>query len=105
VDAYGALVSIAGRVGHPTAPLSRAFLARVSRSAREQARAEEEARSHVWAKPQDPDARRALALALLRRGDLRGAADHLAAATALPGAGAVAGRELKRVRATIALLQ
>jgi tetratricopeptide (TPR) repeat protein len=94
VEAYGAIVPLAQRLGRSQAA---AFYARLARAARRQRDELEAARRRLWERPENPAARRNLALALLRRGDLQGALDHL---TAAPRG---ASRDLQRVRALIAL--
>jgi tetratricopeptide (TPR) repeat protein len=96
VEAYGALVPLARQLGRSRAS---SFFARLARASREQARAEMEARRMLREHPTDPEARRTLVKALLRRGDLKGAHDQLASATT-PAARLLT-RDRQRVRALL----
>jgi len=106
VEAYGALVPLAQRLGRRRAA---AFYARLARTARRQRDERETARRRLWERTAEsidrpsPAARQALARALLRRGDLRGALDHLTAAASSPQGSALVRADLRRVRAVLAL--
>jgi tetratricopeptide (TPR) repeat protein len=99
VELYNALVQCADRLGRPGVA---AFFASLERSMRQQARAEQLAMRNLWARPADPSARWAVARALLDRGDLAGAADHLEVAATSPDL-PEARAALQRVRALRAL--
>jgi tetratricopeptide (TPR) repeat protein len=99
VEAYNSLVQSARRLGRPGAA---SFFADLERTARRQAQSEQSAFRTLWARPDDPAARWAVARALLDRGDLTRAADHLEVA-ATPAGPAEARAALKRVRALLAL--
>jgi hypothetical protein len=99
VESYNSLVQSARRLGRPGAA---AFFAGLERSVRRQAQSEQMAFRTLWVRPDDPAARWAVARALLDRGDLARAADHLEVA-ATPAGPAAARAALKRVRALLAL--
>jgi tetratricopeptide (TPR) repeat protein len=93
LDAYAGLMEVARRLGQPRVA---AFFAGLERDARDRQRVETAARQDLSIHPRDARAQEVLAQALLRRGELAEARNHLEIAAEQPG-GAAARPLLRRV--------
>ena len=100
LDAYAGLMAVARRLGQPRVA---AFLAGIERDARDRQRVETAARQDLSVHPRDAGAQEALARALLRRGELAEARNHLEIAAEQPG-GAAARPLLRRVERLLSVL-
>lgn len=100
LDAYAGVIAAARRAGRPDVA---AFFVELERAARDRHREEAAARQAISIRPRDPAAHLRLARALLHRGRLAEARDHLQIAAEQP-AGATARPLLQRVQRLLSVL-
>ena len=100
LDAYAGLMEVARRLGQPRVAR---FFASLERDARDRQRVETAARQDLSVHPRDARAQEALARALLRRGELAEARNHLEIAAEQPD-GAAARPLLRRVERLLDVL-